>query len=77
MEQMIFVTEDPTVALAYVQKYNNIKDDSTLYYPDNNSFYTVDIITIARDNDILNRSPRNVLDNAYNDSRHETEDLSY
>lgn len=77
MEQVIFVTEDPAIALAYVQKYNNIQDNSTFTYGNDKSTYTVDVISFARDNDILRRSPRDVLEGRYMDIKEYGDDIEH
>ena len=61
-EQVLFVTEDPAIALAYVQKYTNPKFEvDDLHDSQSRETLTVDVISLVRDMDVMNRSPKDIM----------------
>ena len=77
-EQVLFVTEDPAIALAYVQKYTNPKSEiDDLHDSQSRDVLTVDVISLVRDVDVMTRSPKDIahLSDGNYDYRQEDYDL--
>ena len=61
-EQVLFVTEDPAIALAYVQKYTNPKFEvDDLHDSQSRETLTVDVVSLVHDMDVMNRSPKDIM----------------
>ena len=68
MEQVIFATEDPTIALEYVKRFNNQKtEDGAFFNRSEGAGLTVDIISLVHNMDEINRSPSGFIHSEEND----------
>ena len=68
MEQVVFATEDPAIALKYVQMYNNQKSETNEFFENSEGDrLTVDIVSLVHNMDEINRSPNSFTHSEEND----------